>query len=164
VSGAVVTGGGVAGMRALSVRLKAAGTEGKGLRRKLYKSMNDSVKPLAAEISDVEHLRLYMPDRYAAVLAADLGVRVAKSFSANPRIEVRAKARQHARKVIMLDAGRINHPIYAEGERKSWRWSNAQAGGMRAGFFTDAVRDATPYIRDQILKAMTETARDITGK
>src|SRR5260221_618927 len=152
-------------LRALSVRLKAAGTDGKGLRRKLYKQMNDSVKPLAAKVADVEHLKPYMPDRYAAVLAADLGVRITKAFSgASPRIEVLAKAKQHKRKVVLLDAGRINHPVYAQGERKTWSWSNAQTGGMRPGFFSDVVKDATPQIRDKVMQALTETAREITGK
>jgi hypothetical protein len=151
-------------LRALSVRLKAAGLEGKGLRRKLYKQMNDSVKPLAEKIADVEHLKPYMPDRYAVVLAEDLGVRITKAFSgANPRIEVLAKAKQHRRKLLMLDAGRINHPIYAQGERKYWRWSNTQTGGMKAGFFSDLVSKESPQIRDQVLKAMTETAREVTG-
>jgi hypothetical protein len=152
-------------LRALSVRLKAAGTEGQRLRRNLYKQMNEAVKPLAQEITSLAHLEPYMPDRYAAVLAADLGVRITKAFSgATPRIEVLAKAKQHKRKVLLLDAGRINHPIYAQGERKTWSWSNAQTGGMRPGFFSDAVKDASPQIRDQVLKAMTETAREITGK
>jgi hypothetical protein len=150
-------------LRELSARLREAGTEGKGLRRKLMKQMNDAARPLAKEISSVEHLKPYMPDRYAAILAADLGVRVAKSFSKNPRVEIRAKAKQHKRKVAVLDAGLINHPIYAQGERKTWSWSNAQTGGMKAGFFTDACKRQTPQIRDQILKAMTETAKDITG-
>jgi hypothetical protein len=151
-------------LRALSVRLKAAGLEGQGLRRKLYKQMNDSVKPLAEKVADVEHLKPYMPDRYAAVLAEDLGVRITKAYSANPRIEVLAKARQHKRKVVMLDAGRINHPIFAQGPRRGWSWSNAQTGGMKAGFFSDVVKDESPRIRDQVLKAMTETAREVTGK
>jgi hypothetical protein len=151
-------------LRALSVRLKAAGTEGQGLRRKLYKQMNDSVKPLARKIADVEHLKPYMPDRYAEVLAADLSARITKSFSANPRIEVRAKARQHKRKLVMLDAGIINHPVYAQGPRRGWNWSNTQTEGMRPGFFSDVVKDESPRIRDQVLKAMTETAREVTGK
>lgn len=152
-------------LRALSVRLKAAGTEGKALRRKLSRNMNESVKPLADKIADVEHLKPYMPDRYAVVLAEDLGVRISNSFSsANPRVEVRAKARQHRRKLLMLDAGVINHPIYARGERRTWRWSNTQTEGMRPGFFSDVIKDETPRIRDKVLQAMTETAREITGK
>jgi hypothetical protein len=151
-------------LRLLSARLREAGKEGKGLRRKLYKQMNEAAKPLAAKVADVEHLKPYMPDRYAAVLAADLGVRINKNFSKNPRIEVRAKARQHKRKLVLLDAGRINHPIYARGERKTWSWSNAQGGGMRPGFFSDVLKEESPQIRDQVMKAMTETARQITGK
>jgi hypothetical protein len=163
VSTATVTGPGTVQLKLLDARLRQAGKEGQGLRRRLYKGMNDGVKPLAAEISRAEYLKPYMPDRYAEVLAEDLGVRVSKSFSAHPRIEVLAKAKQHRRKLIMLDAGRINHPIWAQGERKTWDWSNAQTGGMRPGFFSDAVKEATPRIRDQILKAMTETSRAITG-
>lgn len=163
MSTATVTGPGVAQLKLLDVRLRQAGTEGQGLRRRMYKNMNDSVKPLAAEISSVEHLKPYMPDHYAEVLAEDLGVRVSKSFSANPRIEVLARSKQHKRKLRMLDAGIINHPIWAQGERKFWDWSNAQTGGMRPGFFSDAVKEASPRIRDAVLKAMTETSRAITG-
>lgn len=151
-------------LRLLSARLREAGKEGQGLRRKLYKQMNEAAKPLAAKVADVEHLKPYMPDRYAAILAADLGVRIAKSFSRNPRIEVRAKARQHKRKIVLLDKGLVNHPIYAQGDRRTWRWSNAQTGGMKAGFFSDVLKEESPQIRDQVMKVMTETARQITGK
>jgi hypothetical protein len=161
---AEITGTGSAEMRLLSARLKEAGEAGKGLRRKMYKNMNDAAKPLAREISDAGHLRKYMPDRYAEVLARDLGVRVTKYWSSNPRIEVRAKARQHKRKIAVLDAGRINHPVYAQGARKYWSWSNAQASGMRPGFFSDVVPENYPQIRDKILQAMTETAREVTGR
>jgi len=155
---------GQAQLRLLSARLREAGSEGQGLRRKMYRQMNEAAKPLAKEIADVAHLEPYMPNRYAAILAADLGVRINKNFSRNPRIEVRAKARQHKRKLVLLDAGTINHPIYAQGLRETWRWSNAQTGGMKAGFFSDVLKEQGPHIRDQVLKAMTETARQITGK
>jgi hypothetical protein len=158
-----VTGG--LELRALSVRLKAAGTEGRKLRRNLSKNMNLAVQPLAKTIADPAHLMPYMPDRYALILAADLGARISNSSaSATPRVEVLAKAKQHRRKLVMLDAGIINHPIYARGPRSAWNWSNTQTAGMKPGFFTDAVRDAAPQIRDQILKALTETAREVTGK
>lgn len=152
-------------LRALSVRLKAAGTEGRGLRRKLSEGMNEAVQPLAQTIADPVHLSRYLPDRYALVLGADLTARVRNSSgSATPRVEVLAKARQHRRKVAMLDAGIINHPVYARGRRRAWRWSNAQTGGMKAGFFTDAVRDESPQIREKVLAVMTEVAREVTGK
>jgi hypothetical protein len=150
-------------LRALSLRLKAAGTDGKGLRRKLSKQMNEAVLPLAKEISDVTHLRPYLPDRYALVLSADLTARIRNSSaSATPRVEVVAKSRAHRRKLVLLDDGIINHPVYARGPRSGWSWSNTQTGGMKAGFFTDAVKDQSPQIRDKIVQAMTEIAREVT--
>lgn len=150
-------------LRALAARLKAAGDDGKGLKKSLYKAMDEAVQPLAREIADVGHLDAYLPNRYAAVLAADLGVRISKTlFAGNPRIEVAAKARQHRRKLAYLDAGAINHPVYARGPRRSWTWSNYQTSGMRAGFFSDAVSRESPQIREKVLAALTETARQVT--
>lgn len=151
-------------LRALSLRLKAAGTEGQGLRRNMYKKMNEAVRPLADVITNPEHLRSYMPDRYADVLAADLSAGISKSFAANPRIEVTVKARRHRRKLLQREAGIITHPVYARGPRREWAWAAAQTAGMRAGFFGDPVRAAEPEIRGKVLEAMTETAREITGK
>lgn len=150
-------------LRVLSAKLRDAGEEGKGLRRELMKEITEAAKPLAKEITDVGHLKRYMPDRYAAVLAADLSVRAARSFSKNPSIEIRAKARENKRKVNMLDAGVINHPIFARGPRRSWRWSNAQTRGMRAGFFSDPCRSAAPQIKARVLHAIAETAKKITS-
>src|SRR5438128_1720725 len=117
------------------------------LRKKLYKGIGDAVRPLAREISSVEHLKSYMPDRYAAVLATDLAVTISKRTSdASPGVSIRAKGRQRARKVRWLDRGLINHPIYATGPRDEWRWANRQAGGMKPGFFSDPVKHAVPDV------------------
>ncbi len=134
------------------------------LRKKLYKGINDTARPLAEEISSVEHLKPYVPDRYAPILAADLTVTVSKRTSdANPGVSIRAKGRQRARKVRWLDRGFINHPIYATGPRDEWRWANGQRGGMRPGFFSDPTEHAAPEVRNAILREMTEIARKATG-
>lgn len=151
-------------LRLVAARLKEAGDEGKGLKRQLQKNITKAAESLASEIADVGHLKPYMPDRYAVVLAADLGVKVANRFAGgNPAVQVRAQAREHKRKVARLDAGTINHPIYPRGPRRDWSWSNYQTGGMRAGFFSDACRDAAPEIRAKVQQALTETAGKITG-
>jgi hypothetical protein len=151
-------------LRIVAAKLKEAGNEGKGLKRQLQKNITEAAQPLARKIADVEHLKPYMPDRYAAVLAADLGVKVVNRFAGgNPAVQVRAQAREHKRKVARLDAGTINHPVYPRGPRRDWSWSNYQTGGMKAGFFSDACRDATPQIRSKVLQALTETAGKITG-
>lgn len=150
-------------LRLVAARLKAAGNEGQGLKRQLQKNITEAAKPLAQKIASVDHLKPYMPDRYAVVLGSDLGVKVVNRFSGgNPAVQVRAQSREHKRKVARLDAGTINHPVYPRGPRRAWSWSNYQTGGMKAGFFSDACRDAAPDIRAKVLQALTETGRKIT--
>jgi hypothetical protein len=145
-------------LRTLAIRLKDAGNEGKGLRRELLKQIGDAAKPLVREISDPAHLRPYMPDRYAGVLAGDLSVGAQRILASNPRVSIRAKARAHRRKVRQLDAGILQHPLF--GDRERWF---KQTDGMRPGFFTDPCEKATPQIREHVLAALTETERKITG-
>jgi hypothetical protein len=148
-------------LRTLAQRLKDAGDEGKGLRRELMKQMDAAAQPLAVKIASVEHLKPYLPDRYAAVLAADLTVRAQKIFAGNPRVSIRAQGRAHKRKVALLDEGFINHPVFARGPRRTWDWKNRQTGGMRPGFFSEACRDAAPDIREHVLMAITETTAKV---
>lgn len=148
-------------LRILAEHFQAAGQG--ALKRELQKNIRDAAGPLAREISSLEHLKPYMPDRYAAVLSSDLTARVQNRFSgSNPGVMVRAQARERKRKIARLDAGTINHPVYARGARSTWTWRNYQTGGMKAGFFSDACRRAAPQIRSKVLQAMTDTARKIT--
>jgi hypothetical protein len=145
----------------LAARLRAAGTEGQGLRRELMKAITKAAEPLAKKISSLEHLEPYLPDPYAAILAKDLKVSASKSFSGDPKVSVVAQARQRKRKVVLLDNGFINHPVYARGPRKTWNWSSGQTGGMKAGFFSDATREAAPEIRERVMAALVETGRKV---
>jgi hypothetical protein len=146
---------------ALARRLKEAG-EG-GLARALRKALNDAAAPITREIRDLEHLKAYLPDRYALILAADVKVSTLGAGSVrNPGVRIQASGRDHKRKVGRLDSGVISHPVYPRGDRRKWKWSNDQTGGMRAGFFTDPCEKSAPQVRDQILKAMHETAAKIT--
>lgn len=150
-------------LRVLSARLREAGAEGQGLRRELYKAVNDAAKPLARKIADPDNLRSHMPNRYADVLAGDLSVIAQKSFGRNPGVQIRAKSRSRRRKVRLLDEGYINHPVYARGPRRTWTWANRQSAGMHPGFFSDIAKDAAPDVREAILAAMSETARKLTS-
>lgn len=152
---------GSAELRNLAARLKAAGTQGRGLRKDLQAALEEAAKPLAAKIASVEHLRPYLPDRYAEVLAADLSARVVAVLDGDPRVQVRAQARDRKRHIVLLNSGFIAHPIYPRGPRKTWHWQSRQTGGMRPGFFDDACKDAGPEIRDKVMKALAETAAKI---
>lgn len=158
-----VRGPGPYQLRKLSRELRLAGNEGKGLRRELFRAITVASRPLAKEIKDPAHLRSYMPNRYADVLAADLSVTTSKSTGRNPGVAIKAKGRKRKRKVQLLDSGLINHPVYARGDRATWNWENGQAGGMRAGFFDDPATRAAPEIRRQVLDAMHAVGKKITS-
>ena len=149
-------------LHALARQLKDAGTEGKGLDRELRKALREAADPLAKQIGSTEHLNPYFPDRYAAVLGRDLDVSVRTYLSGDPKVTIQAKARDRKRKIALFnDYGIINHPVYAQGPRRKWNWSNGQTGGMRKWFFTDPCENAAPDVRDRLMQALKDTARKI---
>jgi hypothetical protein len=143
---------------ALSRRLKEAGET--GLRRELYKALNEAAKPITREIRDPAHLRPYMPDRYAETLAADIRVSTVQSGSTrNPGVRIAATAgRARSRKVSQLNDGVLHHPLF--GDRERWY---PQLRGMKAGFFDDPCKQSGAQVRDKILGAMAATASKIRG-
>ena len=151
-------------LRILAERLKEAGDEGKGFRRELMGKLDEAAQPIVKKITSLEHLKPYMPDRYAEVLAEDVWAGAQKIFSRNPRVSIRCRTRgERKRKVKLLDAGFINHPIWPDHRpRDEWDWMNRQTAGMEPGFFTDPCKDAAPDIREKVLQALTETDRKIT--
>jgi hypothetical protein len=151
-------------LRDLAARLRAAGTEGKGLRRALLKAITDAAKPIADEIASLPNLDEHLPDRYAAVLADDLKVSVYSSLSGDPKVTIAARAQVKKRKVAILEQGVITHPVFAQGVRRKWNWKNGrQTAGMKPGFFTGPAQAATPDVRDKVMKALSDTARQIAG-
>lgn len=151
--------------RDLARTLLAVGLD--DLRRELYTAIDDAAAPLAEEIRNPGHLHGFMPNRYADVLAGDLRVTTHKR-TVGPETGVLVVARaptvgRGGRKVIQRDEGRITHPVFARGPRRSWRWE-VQTAGMRPGFFTDPVERAAPQVREAILAAMARIADKATGR
>jgi hypothetical protein len=155
--------GGASEFAALSRRLKDAGED--GLRKELYKAIRAAGEPITREIRDVLHLRPYMPDRYADILAADIAVSMFQRGSIrSPGVTIAARGRLKKRKVVHLNDGFINHPIWPDGlPRKEWDWQNNQTGGMKPGFFNDPCSRSGPQVRDKILAAMHDVASKVTG-
>lgn len=152
-------------LRELAARLKDAGTEGQGFRRKLVKQIDAAAQSLVREIADPVRLRPYMPDRYADVLAADLTVSTQRLFAGpSPRVSIVAKGREHKRKVQQVEDGLLMHPVFARGPRRRWTWlKEPQTAGMRPGWFSDPCEAAVPDIRDHIIEAIEETDAEITS-
>lgn len=148
--------------RALAQRLKDAGE--KGLRRELTKAIRDAVQPLKADILDPAHLDPYMPNHYVPALLSDLKVTTFSRAGLDAGVSVRAEARTprgNYRQVVQLEEGRIRHPVFARGPRRDWEWKT-QHGGMRPGFFSDAVAAHGSDIRDAVVKAGHDVAQKIT--
>ncbi len=153
----------------LSARLKEAGET--GLRRQLYKRINEAAEDLSDELQDPEHLYPYMPNHYADTLAADLKVRILKRSGRDPHLTLTAEGRAHKRKVIQLnDRGVLVHPVFGRGGsgdknpfRKDWVWRE-QFRSVRQGWFSDPVERAAPPIRAKIQQAMRETRDKITAR
>jgi hypothetical protein len=145
----------------LAQRLKEAGET--GLRRELNKAIRDAAEPVAAQIRGVVHLRDYMPDRYADVLATDLQVSVhARAGGTAPGITLFARAPtigRGGRKIRQREAGTITHPLFGNKER----WFT-QTAGMKPGFFSDPAERSAPQVRDKIQEAMSLVADEITGR
>lgn len=142
----------------LARRLKDAG-EG-GLRRELYADIRAAAQPVLGEIRT--GLPAHMPNRYAAVLSADLvltaNVRAGRSGS----VRLRAVTGGKRRRIVTLDRGILTHPLW--GDREHWYSQGPLGGGMAPGFFTGPVDRGAPRFRGAVLGAMRRTAEKITGK
>src|SRR5258707_12676053 len=102
---------------ALSRRLKDAGED--GLRKELYKAIRAAGEPITREIKDVLHLRPYMPDRYADILAADISVSMFQRGSIrSPGVTIAARGRLKKRKVVRLNQRVLTPPLLGNRERR----------------------------------------------
>lgn len=139
--------------RALGLALKAAGEEGKGLRRELLASMRAAEKPLADAAR--KSARANLPK------AGGLNEWVATSkITARNSLSGRgAGVRLVAKKpggskgshdLEALDAGTFRHPVY--GHRKTWVTQS-----IPAGWWTTALFKASPRVQLELLAAIRIT-------
>ena len=134
----------------LARNLRYIGEE--GLRKELYQAISDAADPLVQEISNLPHLRAYMPNRYADVFAASLKVTVHKRTGTDPGVTVMGRAPtfgRGGRKIRQRDAGTITHPLF--GNRQRWF---TQTAGMVPGFFTRPAEESGPRVREAIVAAI----------
>jgi hypothetical protein len=141
----------------LARRLKDAG-EG-GLRRELYADIRTAAEPVLGEIR--AELPAHMPDRYAAVLGADLVLTANIRAGRTDPVRLRGVTGRN-RQILRLDRGVLTHPLF--GSRARWFSQGPAGGGMAPGFFTGPIEHAAPQFRDAVLSAMRHTAEKITRK
>ena len=145
----------------LAKNLTAVGLD--GLKRELYQALDEAAAPLARQIGGADHLKEFMPKRYAAVLDADLQITTHKrTGGADPGVTllIRAPTRTRGgRKVRQRNEGRITHPVF--GDRQNWK---VQVKGMRPGFVDSPVERYGPAVRDKILEAVRRAGEQALGR
>lgn len=139
-------------LRALGVKLRVAGTEGKVLRRELLTSMRAAAAPLAKETAP-QAARDELPkagglNEYVANAGFTVRNRLT-GFNAGVRITSRGR---HRFKV--LDQGRAVHPVF--GNRERWA-----ANPVKAGWFSKSLADKKPQVQIAVFAAMQRVARQI---
>ena len=147
---------------ALAYALREAGET--GLKRELDKALNDAAQPVARVIGREDHLKAFMPDRYARVLAPDLKVTVRKrSAGDNPGVSIVASAptvggspSRRGRNIPRLNRGILAHPVF--GNRDHWEY---QSDGVTRGFFDRPVEAGRPVVRRQIEDALARVRAKI---
>lgn len=144
----------VRGFQELSKRFKAAGLEGKGLRRNLSKQINKETKP--ARMKAKANARTMLPKRggLARRVAATTLTTSARFTGPGVGVRIQGKGKAGARSVKRIDEGVVTHPVY--GRRK--RWVTQQ---VKPGWFTKAMEDSAPRMRHAVVEAVNSTLRGI---
>jgi hypothetical protein len=145
-------------LQAVSARLKEIGED--GLARSLSTAIGKAVRPLPGEIRD--GMRSYMPNAYAAVLAADTKIsRRTTQTEDGTKVTVYAtNASFRQRRLSRLDSGILWHPVF--GNRKEWREQGAPS--VTPGWFSDPAEKSAPDIRAAITEALDEVVRKAVGE
>lgn len=128
---------------------------------KLRRALDKAVEPTERDI--IEGLPHYLPNRYAAILAKSIKFSTSTKTTGRDvsvRLVLTAKGVSHERQIRQLNnPGNLRHPVFARGRRSTWTWARQR---VRAGFFSDPVEDQRGRLRRDVLKAMHDTAQEIT--
>lgn len=146
---------GGAQLRALSRSLRAAGEDGKQLRRDTLRAIRETAKgPLTDELKKASTSRLPSRHGLAALAAKNLKVAARTKLtgsSAGVTVLVEVKDMD----VTKLNAGKLRHPTY--GHRP---WVNQK---IPAGIFDDAMKAVGGDVAKSIQAVVDDTARKIDG-
>lgn len=138
----------------LTRNLKAAGEQGKGLKRELTKSLNAETKQTRKDMRAA--IPLALPKRGG--LAADVlrSTRFSTSVStsgANVGVRIKARGRRGIRR--MNTTGSLRHPVFGS---KTWV---TQTAGIEKGFLDRPFEKSRPEMRVAVLRAITRIGNQV---
>ena len=140
-------------MRVLGKELRAAGIEGKGLRRELLAGMRVAAKPMAEAAKQAARDELPRAGGLNEwVAGSKFAVRNSLTGNgAGTRIVVRKPGgKKGAHDMAALDDGIARHPVF--GHRNVWKDTP-----IKAGWFSDTLQRDAPVAQAALLAAMQTT-------
>lgn len=141
----------------LGLELKAAGVEGKGLRRNLLASLRVAAQPLAQAAKDSALEKLPKSGGLNEYIANSNIV--ARTRLTGPRVGVRIVAKKSGgskgHDLEAMDAGKFRHPVYG---RKGTKW---QEQSVEPGWFSEPMKKSAPEMEAAALLALEVTAREL---
>jgi hypothetical protein len=135
----------------VAAQLKAAGD--RELRRDLLRGIQRAGKPLKAAAREGALRNLPSTGGLNEFVAdAKVSVRT-RSAGRNPGVRLTGKKSGHDLQAI--DRGRVRHPVF--GNRRAWVNQS-----VRAGWWTEALQDAAPKVRQELVEVVEDIARRVT--
>lgn len=137
----------------ISKQLRAAGEQGKGLRRELLKAIQRGTKEAKSEVP--ESWGREMPQRGGL---ADRPLKVTtKTRASGNNVGVRiVSASRDGYDLRSIDQGRLRHPVF--GNFGTWAEQRVPEGVV-----TRPLEESAPKVREEILRAIDDIARRIEG-
>lgn len=137
----------------LSAALREAGeTE---WRKQVIQGLKHAAEVILPDIR--ADLRPHLPNRYADVLNADLRLTVSvKTGVTDPGVFIVGKPRGKNRKLNLINAGVLRHPVFGQHgvPRSRWNWATQGEPSVRPGWFDDPILRAKPEVRKEIEAAL----------
>lgn len=139
-------------LAAVTKRLKAAGEQGKGLRKQLLKEIRLAAKPLVQDVRQSAMDTLPASGGLNRQIRKGIGVR---TRAAGKSVGVRIVAKNRYA-IKSMDKGRLRHPVF--GNRDVW-----VAQSVPPGWFTRPVEAGADEARKGALRAINDIARKVEG-
>ena len=135
--------------------LRAAGVEGKGMRRELHAGLNRATKPIRADLT--QQIEPSLPRSGGLASEVKKGTRFATSTKAGRDVAVHIVARGKRRRTLQRASsqGRIWHPVFGRLP------GVLQTAGVRSGLLATTFERDKPEVKSEVLSAIARVRSQI---
>lgn len=141
-------------LQAVTKALRAAGDQGKGLRKELYAGLNRATKDVREDMK--AGIPASLPSRGGLASEVHRTTSLTTTTTGggrNPGVRIRARGR---RGIARMNRGSFRHPVF--GNRDVWV---TQTAGVTKGFLDQPFEKSKPQLQRAVLDAIAAVARMI---